>query len=111
MKEFYTSVVELRQPIKNSFLTEPYECGWANEALFFLTIHPEQANFTQIVVRPKISPDGIHWLDAPGENAVVDKPGMIAIAQSHFGGWLCLELSLSGEAQTAMITLHLALKG
>lgn len=111
MKEFYTSVVELRQPIKNTFLTEPYECGWANEALFFLTVHPEQADFTQIVVRPKISPDGIHWIDAPGEATRVDKPGTIAIAQSHFGGWLCLELTLADAKQAAMITLHLALKG
>ena len=111
MKEFYTSVVELRQPIKNIFLTEPYECGWANEALFFLTVHPEMADFAKIVVRPKISPDGIHWIDAPAGATSVDKPGTIAIAQSHFGGWLCLELSLAGATQSTLITLHLALKG
>ncbi|OON35666.1 hypothetical protein BTJ39_22135 [Izhakiella australiensis] len=111
MKEFYTSVIEMRQPIDGIFSSEPYECGWADEALFFLTVHSEQADFTRILVRPKISPDGIHWLDAPGDVVSVQGPGLTAIAQSHFGGWLRLELTLEGAAQTAMITLHLALKG
>ncbi len=111
MKEFYTSVIELRQPVRQQFSSEPYECGWASEALFFLTVHPEMADFNRIVVRPKISPDGVRWIDAPTDALIVDKPGLTAIAQCHFGGWLRLELSIEGAAQAAMITLHLALKG
>ncbi|OIV46469.1 hypothetical protein BK025_11245 [Sodalis sp. TME1] len=111
MKEFYTSVIELRQPISRQFSSEPYECGWANEALFFLTVHPDMADFNTIVVRPKISPDGVHWVNAPGDATLISEPGLTVIAQSHFGGWLRLDLSPEGAAQTAMITLHLALKG
>lgn len=111
MKEFYTSVIELRQPVNHQFSSEPYECGWADEALFFLTVHEEMADFNHILVRPKISPDGVHWVSAPCDAIQVNEPGLYAIAQSHFGGWLRLELSLEGAAQTAMITLHLALKG
>lgn len=111
MKEFYTSVIELCQPISQHFSSEPYECGWASEALFFLTIHPELADFNQMVVRPKIFPDGVHWTDAPGDATLVSEPGLIAMAQSHFGGWLRLELAVEGAAQKAMVTLHLALKG
>ncbi len=111
MKEFYTSVVELRQPINAAFASEPYECGWANEAIFFLNLHPDQANFERAMVQPQISPDGIHWVDAPAGELTVTHGGLYALRQTHFGGWLRVKLTLEGAARAAMITLHLALKG
>lgn len=111
MKEFYTSVVELSQPIDTAFVSEPYECGWADEAIFFLTLHPEQAKFERVLVQPQLSPDGIHWVDAPSGEITVMRSGLYALRQTHFGGWLRVKLTLEGAARTAMITLHLALKG
>ncbi|WP_041866555.1 hypothetical protein [Sodalis glossinidius] len=111
MKEFYTSVIELHQPISQQFSSEPYECGWASEALFFLTVHPEIADFDHLLVRSKNSPDGVHWTEAPGDATLISEPGLTAIALTQFGGWLRLEIALEGAAQKAMVTLHLALKG
>ncbi|MGL9774321.1 MAG: hypothetical protein ACR5LG_11505 [Sodalis sp. (in: enterobacteria)] len=111
MKEFYSSVIELRQPISQQFSSNPYECGWASEALFFLTVHPKIADFDHLVVRPKIFLDGVHWTEAPGDATLISEPELTAIALTQFGGWLRLELTLEEAAQKAMVTLHLALKG
>ncbi|MGB7803953.1 hypothetical protein [Buttiauxella sp.] len=111
MKEFYTSVVELRQPIKNQFVTEPYECGWAHEAILFLTLAPDTNSFDEIIAQPQISPDGINWTPLAENTININKTGLHAIRLTNFGGWLRAELTISGQARTAMLTLHMTLKG
>ena len=111
MKEFHTSVVELRQPIMTPFSSEPYECGWASEATFFVTLHEEQHPSTEILVRPKISPDGIHWTDAAVAPIAMTQSGLYALSLTNFGGWLKLDFTTTNTAQAALITVHLALKG
>lgn len=111
MKEFYTAVVELRQPIVKEFTSEPYECGWANEAIIFLTFHPEISAFDEIITQPQISPDGINWTDLSECAINIKQAGLHAIRLHNFGGWLRVAFTISGQTQTATLTLHMTLKG
>ena len=38
LRESYTAIVERSEALRGSFATEPYECGWAGEAIFFVRI-------------------------------------------------------------------------
>jgi hypothetical protein len=110
MRDFHTSVVELRQPFEATVASAPYECGWADEAIFFVTVEDEDADFDQLALRVQISADGMHWIDE-GTTAGLAGPGLTACRVSHFGGWLRVTGELSGRAQRAVLTVRLVLKG
>ncbi|MCW2538970.1 MAG: hypothetical protein JWN95_695 [Frankiales bacterium] len=110
MRHFYTSVVELRQPFAETIASEPYECGWADEAIFFVTVEDDEADFDQLALRVQISADGIHWIDE-GTTGLLAGPGLTACRVRHFGGWLRVTGELSGGAQRAVLSVRLVLKG
>lgn len=111
MREFYTSVVELRQPFTGSVASEPYECGWADEAIFFVTVEESDANFGMIELRVQISADGIRWVDEGTDLAPITGPGVTAAKVRHFGGWLRVCGEISGRSASALLSVRLALKG
>jgi hypothetical protein len=111
MRAFHTSAVELRQPFRAEVLGEPYECAWADEAIFFVTVADEGADFTRIRLRAQISPDGVHWVDEGTDLPLVTSPGLVAAKLRHFGGWLRVAGTIEGGAQRAVLTIHLVLKG
>jgi hypothetical protein len=113
MNQFHTSVVELRQPFTSTVETHPFEAGWANEAIFFVTTESGTLPTTQVDLRVQISPDGIRWLD---EGTVMTLTGNAHefIRVRHFGGFLRLSGTLSNpvaEPAVSTITVRLALKG
>lgn len=110
MRSFYTSVVELRQPFKRVIASEPYECGWADEAIFFITAEKEGTEFDEIDLQVQISADGIRWVDE-GTRARLTGPGLIACKVSHFGGWLRVNGNIKGRSERAVLSVRLALKG
>jgi hypothetical protein len=110
MRDFYTSVVELRQPFTATLATEPYECGWASEAIFFVNAEDESADFERIELTTQISADGIRWIDE-GSTATLSGPGLVACRVVHFGGWLRLRGEIVGGARQAVVSVRLALKG
>jgi hypothetical protein len=110
MRDFNTSVIELRQPFQAAVASEPYECGWATEAIFFINVEDVDADFEQLHVRVQISADGIHWTDE-GTTAELAGPGLTVCRVSHFGGWLRIEGELLGGARRAVLSVRLALKG
>jgi hypothetical protein len=110
MRSFYTSVVELRQPFKSVVASEPYECGWADEAIFFISAEKEGAEFDEIDLQVQISADGIRWVDE-GTRARLAGPGLTACRVSHFGGWLRVSGSIKGHSERAVLSVRLALKG
>lgn len=110
MRRFYTSVVELRQPFTGTVASEPYECGWADEAIFFITAEEEGAEFDEIDLQVQISADGIRWI-SEGTQARLAGPGLAACRVSHFGGWLRVSGSIRGRSKRAVVSVRLALKG
>ena len=105
MRQFQTSVLELRETISAGYTTQPFECAWATEAIFF--VHTDEAADSDLTAHAQISPDGIRWLD---EGSVLHVPATDQgsfVRLGNFGGWL--RLRFDGEGATRM-TIRLALK-
>jgi hypothetical protein len=108
MKTFNSSVTDLRRRFSGEFDTFPYECGWADEAIFFVTVEDEAAAATTVELRVQLSSDGIRWLDE-GSTLKLTGPSSGFVRVAHFAGYLRLAGVLSsGEA---VLTVRLALKG
>jgi len=109
LRQSYTAVVERNVQWSGTFSTEPYECAWASEAIFFiraLDIDGERLVEAEV----QISPDGIHWVN---EGSMIVLPQQLDDVThckvSHFGGWL----RLSGELpknHSVTVVVYLALK-
>lgn len=111
MKNFYTVVLERMKEFSESFDTEPYECPWADEAMFFIRIHEISGERAAIDSRVQVSVDGIHWIDEGTRFPTLDRPGDAFIKVTHFGGWLRLASEVSGTDPRVKLTAHLVLKG
>jgi len=88
VKRSYNAVVERNVEWNGTFTSEPYEAGWASEAIFF--IRTLQGSGQGVVANVQITPDGMHWCD---EGATITLPveGETTFCKvSHFGGWLRL---------------------
>lgn len=110
MNSFYTSVVELRQDFASTVETHPFECGWADEAIFFVDVH-EPTPGTVVSLRVQLSPDGIRWLD---EGTAIDVSHSAFARITHFGGFLRLAGTATdndGEATPVTLSVRLVLKG
>ncbi|TCP56657.1 hypothetical protein EV191_101602 [Tamaricihabitans halophyticus] len=110
MKNFYTSVVELRQRFDAAVETHPYECGWADEAIFFVETHDFSPG-SRLTLRVQLSPDGIRWLDE-GSELDITCTGFIRV--KHFGGFLRMAgraVDTEGRPVPVTVSVRLALKG
>ena len=105
MRQFQTSVLELKENISDGFTTQPFECAWATEAIFF--VHIDESGEGELAATVQIAPDGIRWLDegTTGVISASDTGSFLRI--KHFGGWLRLRFSGSGSIT---VTIRLALK-
>ena len=108
MQQTYTSVVTRRVVIDSDYATEPYEAGWASEAVIFLQVEGEHP---ELVLEAEISPDGINWIRR-GVAVVLPATDSIAeIALAHFGNWLRLTVTGATPSATARILIHVNSKG
>jgi|ETNmetMinimDraft_23_1059889.scaffolds.fasta_scaffold340525_2 hypothetical protein len=105
MRQFQTSVLELRETITDGFATQPFECAWASEAIFF--IHLEKSSGACPTAYVQVSPDGLHWLDEATAGSAQSGEDSFFLRVREFGGWLRLRFSGTGS-MTA--TIRLALK-
>jgi hypothetical protein len=92
-----------------SAATEPYECGWAKEAVLFIRALKQPTLPEGTRARVQISPDGMRWADEGTTVVLPTKPDGLAFAKlAHFGGWLRLAADLpDGAGITLMVTIHL----
>ena len=102
-RQVYTAVVERNVTWAGAFATEPYEAGWAAEALVFIRALKGGAPGQSAAVQ--ISPDGIHWLDEGTRIALPEQPDELTLARvTHFGNWLRLAGELPpGQSCTVMV--------
>lgn len=118
----YTAIVERNVSWEGLFSTEPYECGWAKEAIFFIRALDATAEAGAGAgadagdgseaapgeARIQISPDGIRWID---EGSVFSLPGAADQATfcrvSHFGNWLRVAGNTGARKLRVLVTLHL----
>jgi hypothetical protein len=110
MNESYLAVVARNEDLQAGWATEPYECAWASEAIFFVRVLGASEASPPASVRVQISPDGIHWAD---EGTVLDIPARESVVFArlrHFGGWLRLVAHTQDGAKRRLIC-YLSLKG
>ncbi len=104
-----TAIIARNEPWAGLSATEPYECGWAREAAFFVRAQSVAEMPDAVPAQVQISPDGVHWAD---EGTILFLPTTVedvAFARvSGFGGWLRLVAEVPDEAEiTVLVTLHL----
>ena len=107
LRESYTAIVERSEALRGSFATEPYECGWAGEAIFFVRILERVGNLEGVTLHVQISPDGIRWCDE-GTAITLGEEEVAFGKVAHFGNWLRLSGRLpDGASMRAIIALSL----
>ena len=110
MRRSHTAVIERGEPLSGDWATEPYEAGWASEALVFARLMDAPPG-TEVTARAQLSPDGIHWIDEGTVLSTLDSSQPLAFVRlREFGNWLRLAGSVTpGEAQ-ARVLIYVALK-
>ena len=107
LRQSYTAVIERNVEFKGDFASEPYEGGWAGEAIFFVRKLEVAGDITGAVVRAQISPDGIRWCDE-GTTFTLTENEVDFCKVSHFGNWLRIAGELPPETSLKVIVaLHL----
>ncbi|MDE1991421.1 MAG: hypothetical protein KGI75_02920 [Rhizobiaceae bacterium] len=108
LPENITAIVTRNETWSGKAASEPYEVGWAKEAILFVRALKAPVG---AVARAwiEISPDGMHWIP---EGTTVDMPvqkdGLAAARVAHFGNWLRLAAEFdNGSSCAVLVTLHL----
>jgi len=110
MRNVHTVPVEVCAPkFDGTFETEPYEAGWALEALAFVYVRETAGPSAQLELRPQISVDGVRWIDFPTGFPPIKKAGGYSLALSNFGNWLRLAGTVIGGSSSGGPTLVLDL--
>jgi hypothetical protein len=111
MKRIHTAVLERFGTFSADFATEPYEAGWAEEAIFFVRMDAVEGANATLSGQVQVSPDGIRWADEGTALPAVDRAGVTFTRVRHFGNWLRLACRVSGGGATFRGTIYLCLKG
>ena len=96
--------------LTGSFATEPFECAWATEAIFFIRVQEMDDADAALDAAVQISADGIHWVDEGTAFDTITDEGVYFARVSHFGGWLRLRGAVAGDAARFNVMIHLVLK-
>jgi hypothetical protein len=113
MRRSLTAVLEQNAAFNVDFETEPYECGWASEARWFVRVLELGGPGVRLSLQPQLSPDGLFWCDAEVRRLRIAAPGLYSSPQTQFGQWLrvrgTFELEQGGAARTAAAKLFIYL--
>ncbi len=105
LRESVTAVLMRAETVADGQSTEPYEAGWAGEAVVFAqTVEGEAVGELKV----QVSADGMVWVDE-GTRLPVPAQGAGTFARiTHFGNWLRFLVALpDGKTGRLTITLHL----
>jgi hypothetical protein len=116
MKTSHTAPLEVLAPKANgTFTTEPYEAGWADEAMAMVYVREVHGPQPVAVLRAQISADGGRWFDHTAPPLTIAAPGGYALALVQFGNWLRLVGEVTGGpddgSPALVLDLYWVLKG
>ncbi len=104
VRESTTAVIVRGERLADGFTSEPYEAGWATEAIVYL-VGMDGGKGGSVAV--EISPDGMLWVD---EGTKIEMPGdrQVAFGKiTHFGNWLRIRAMVpAGTERRLLATLH-----
>lgn len=111
LNQSYTAVVERVHPLKEEFATEPYEAGWAREAVIFIKVREELDEEIEVHARVQISPDGIEWVDEGTVFSAIREKGLYFVKVTNFGNWLRVSGHVSKSEVQVKALVYITLKG
>lgn len=108
LPENITAVVSRNERWSGEAASEPYEAGWAREAIFFVRALKQPVG-PVATAWIEMSPDGMHWVREGAEFSMPDERDRVAMARlTHFGNWLRVAARFDDGAECAvLVTLHL----
>jgi hypothetical protein len=109
LRESQTAVVARNEAWSGKVATEPYEAGWAREAVIFVRALAAEDVPASCEARVQISPDGIRWVDEGSRFPLpVDTEAVTFVKVAHFGNWLRIAAELpERSSMKALVTFHL----
>lgn len=110
LRRSHTAVIEKNETYSSNFETEPYECGWASEAMWFVRVLEIGGAGTTLRAHAQVSPDGLHWCDIGQSALEASDRGLNQMRLSNFGGWLRLRVDLDGAQPLVKLMIYLVLK-
>lgn len=110
MRHSITTALERHCDYTESFQTEPYECAWAGEAIFFIRVQEMSGKDARLHAQVQLSPDGVHWTNEGTQFAPIHEVGVSFVRVTHFGGWLRLVGNVEGEDTRFNVNVNLVLK-
>jgi hypothetical protein len=97
MRHVHTAPLETFSPIADGpFELEPFEAGWATEAIAFVYVHEVHGPAPSLTLRGQIAADGERWIDRGPVLGPITKAGSYFLALDHFGNWLRLAGEVTG---------------
>ena len=108
MRESHSAVIARNERWEGTAATEPYEAGWASEAIVFVRAL-SLAGDGPATARVQLSPDGMRWADEGTVFRLPNAPDCVTFARvREFGNWLRIVADLPiGHAITVVITISL----
>lgn len=111
LRESHTAVVARNEPWSGSAASEPYEAGWAREAIVWFRALDCEGRLDGVSARVQISPDGMRWVDAGFTFPLPKRVGEVAFVRvREFGNWLRLAVDLP-EGVTVKPLVTITVKG
>ena len=107
LSESATAVMVRNEVWRGEVVTEPYEAGWAHEAVIFVTAM-KNADGEAGTAHVEISPDGMRWAREGTSFELPLGENRVAFARvRHFGNWLRLAVEMpEGSELRALVTIH-----
>lgn len=107
--ESYTAPIDRNVTWRGGFASEPYECAWAREAVFFVRTLSGGSFARAVIADVQISPDGMIWVNEGTTIELPRSPGLAFCRVRHFGGWLRLAGEMPGDGSLRVL-VYLVLK-
>jgi hypothetical protein len=106
LPESQSAVIARNETWQGSAATEPYEAGWAHEAVFFVRALKASGRAGSAAV--EVSPDGMHWAEEGTRFPLPSRADEVTFARvREFGNWIRLAASLpDGASLTVLVTVH-----
>lgn len=108
LRQSQNAVVARNEPWTGACASEPYEVGWASEAILWFRTLAAEGDPGDTLLRVQISPDGLRWSD-DGATLPIPREGEQAFLRlRHFGAWLRVTATLPlGVTVKPLLTLSL----
>ena len=84
LRPSHTQPLERHRVFSGDFATEPYECAWATEAIFFIRVESCKGESPELRAQVQISPDGINWVDEGTSFEPIHGEGKAFVAAQPF---------------------------